>query len=416
MAGLSNEPLAKNIEEAKYLERTFSEFEESTNNQFFSDLNEMENKIVNLFEDMKKSIGIIMETLRNNYSKLLEQLNNEIEIIKKIKLEKKDEIKIGNNKEIIQLDKHLELQNIFDINKYKYTIKIISEPIIKTELENKKKGKEKKEAKNKDEDKENKDKKQEILDNENQLVLTEEDKYNIISTFYDYGFKMINKEEYDLKTEKGKLELINLANKLLSFDVDNNINEKISDEEVNKLYELIKNKSYLKKFFLMLNNHRASGRINMTERAYNIIKKIFYVCQDLLLKERDKDYEGLLIILSQTFYMIKNNEKIYLQQGIKEHNLFKKIEFWKNHLDDVIGEEINRIEKDEKERKIVFTKEIKEKKIKELVVTKLIPFSTYMLEFDHKKDTILGIIEPVMNKFNLDETSKMICLSVLENK
>ena len=227
---------------------------------------------------------------------------------------------------------------------------------------------------------------------------------------------MINKEDYDLNIEKGKLEIIEVSNNLLSFDADNNINEKITDKEVDKLYELLKNKYNLKKFFMLLNNYRASGKINMTERAYNIFKKIFIMCQDYLLKERDKDLEELVIILSQTFFMLKNGEKIYLQIAIKDHQLYKKIEFWKIHLDDIIEREINRIEKDEKDGRMVFTKEVKEKKIKELVFTKIIPFSTYMLEFDATKERILGIINPVMDKFNLDETSKMMCLSMLENK
>lgn len=409
LAGLKNVSLVNVIEEAKYLERTFSEFEETTNNQFYHDLNEMENKIVNLFEKMKKTIGIIIETLKNKYSTFLKQLENEINFIKKVHLKKVEELK-KDDKEISQSDKDLELKNIFDINKYKYNIKIISQPIIITEPEKKKKGKEKKEAK-KEEDKEAKD-----TDNDNKIFLTEEDIYNIISTLYTYEFKMINKEDYDLKIEKGKLEIIELSNNLLSFDADNNINEKITDKEVDKLYELLKNKYNLKKFFMLLNNYRASGKINMTERAYNIIKKIFIMCQDYLLKERDKDLEDLVIILSQTFFMIKNGEKIYLQIAIKSHRLYKKIEFWKNHLDYIIEREINRIEKDEKDGRVVFAKEVKEKKIKELVFTKIIPFSTYMLEFDATKERILGIINPVMDKFNLDETSKMMCLSMLENK
>ena len=410
LAGINNESLGNVIDEAKYLERTFSEFEEATNNQFFYDLNEMENKIVNLFEKMKKTIGIIIETLKNKCSIFLKQLENEINFIKKVHLEKEEELKKEDDKEISQSDKDLELKNIFDVNKFKYKIKILSQPIITTEPEKKKKGKEKKETK-KEEDKEAKD-----TDNENKIILTEEDIYNIISTLYTYEFKMINKEDYDLKIEKGKLEIIEVSNNLLSFDADNNINEKITDKEVDKLYELLKNKFNLKKFFMLLNNYRASGKINMTERAYNIIKKIFIMCQDYLLKERDKDLEELVIILSQTFFMLKNGEKIYLQIAIKDHQLYKKIEFWKIHLDDIIEREINRIEKDEKEGRIVFAKEVKEKKIKELVFTKIIPFSTYMREFDATKECILGIINPVMDKFNLDETSKMMCLSMLENK
>ena len=130
LAGLKNVSLVNVIEEAKYLERTFSEFEETTNNQFYHDLNEMENKIVNLFEKMKKTIGIIIETLKNKYSTFLKQLENEINFIKKVHLKKVEELK-KDDKEISQSDKDLELKNIFDINKYKYNIKIISQPIIR---------------------------------------------------------------------------------------------------------------------------------------------------------------------------------------------------------------------------------------------------------------------------------------------
>ena len=415
VAGLDNKSLENTIEEAKYLERTFSDFEESTNNQFFENLNEMENKTVNLFNVMKKTIETIITILQNQWSIFLKILETEMKLIKNMNLDQKDESKVEDNKEISQSDKELELKNIFDINKFKYKIKIKNQPTIKI-AENKKKGKEKKESKNKEEDKENKDKKQEIIDYNNELNLTEEDVYNIISTIYKYDFKMINKTEYDLKKEKEKLELIKISNNLFSFDADNNIKEKITDEEVNKLYVLLENKHNLKKFFILLNNYRSSGKINMTERAYKIILKIFNICQNFLLKERDKDLEGLIIILSQTFFMMKKEEKIYLQVGVKDHEIFKKYDFWKNHLNDIIEAEINRIEKDEKDGRMIYTKEVKEKKIKELVVTKVIPFSTYMLEFDAKKDTILSIINPVFDKFNLDETSKKMCLSMLENK
>ena len=129
---------------------------------------------------MKKTIGIIIETLKEE----------------ELKKEKEDD------KEITQSDKDLELKNVFDVNKFKCKTKILSQPII----------------------------------------LKEEDIYNIISTSYTYEFKMINKKDYDLNIEKGKLEIIEVSNNLLSFDADNNINERIIDNEVDKLYELLKNK------------------------------------------------------------------------------------------------------------------------------------------------------------------------------
>ena len=51
-------------------------------------------------------------------------------------------------------------------------------------------------------------------------------------------------------------------------------------------------------------------------------------------------------------YLKKNDKKIYLQEVIKEHPLFKSETFWKNHIEQIIKDELDSIEKDEKEGKI----------------------------------------------------------------
>ena len=183
---------------------------------------------------------------------------------------------------------------------------------------------------------------------------------------------------------------------------------------MNKLYGLLNNKNNLMKFLIILNNYRATGRCNMTEEVFKILEKIFNISLDYLLKEKDKNIEGLIIILSQTFYIIKNEKKIYLQEIIKNHDLFKREEFWKKHLEDIINEEIYKIEENEKSLRIVFSKELKVKKIKELIIAKIIPFSNNMLEFGASKESILKIINPIMDKYNLDENSRIMSLSLLE--
>ena len=44
--------------------------------------------------------------------------------------------------------------------------------------------------------------------------------------------------------------------------------------------------------------------------------------------------------MSQTFYILKNEKKIYLQKELKEHPLYKKEEFWENYLKEIINDEI----------------------------------------------------------------------------
>lgn len=412
-AGLTKGSLEEDLDQAKYLEASFLDFEKACRNQVIQYLKEMENKTTNVFNQMKKTIETIIDTLKKKWNEFLGIMEKEEKSIKNTELTYNNKEKSQNRTE--EKSKQMKeeiLQKIIHLDKFKYKIKLIDQPTIKIEDENNKKNKEKKEAKKKEEDKENKGK-VELYENPNELTLTEEDIFDIISTLYNYDFKMINKKEYDLNKEKEKLEIKRLTEKILPSK--NDINESITDEEVNKLYELLKIRNNLMKFYILLNNYRATGKCNIEERSFEIIKNIFFICLDYLLNNNDKDLEGLIIILSQTFYIIKDNKKIYLQEKIKTHSLFKKREFWKNHLNNMIKEEIDKIEKNQEEGIMVYTKELKQKKIKELVITKLVPFASYMKEFDNSKEYILNIINPFIEIYELDENSKMMILSILDN-
>ena len=172
----------------------------------------------------------------------------------------------------------------------------------------------------------------------------------------------------------------------------------------------------LVKFYVILNNHRATGKYSMTERAFNIIKNIFYKALDYLSKNNQKKIEELTIILSQTFYMIKDKKKIYLQEGIKDHHLFKNKEFWEHHLNEIINDELKKLEKNEKDGNIILSKQFKNNRIKEIIVTKLVPLSNYMSDFGVPKEMILSVINPIMDKYNLDENSRILSLTILNQK
>ena len=402
---INNDSIEKNIEDAKSLENSFLEFKEKTKKQFYEDLKEMESKIENLYNDMKNTIGRIIKSLKVIWSLFLETLEKELKSIQEIGIQNNENFNELKNFQESKPQKRLELKNFVDLDIFKYKIKILSEQRIIIEEDNNKKGKEKKEKKEKTEG---------TIFKENDLLLNEEDIYKIVSSLYSYNFQLIDKLEYNLDKEKVKIELIKLSEKLLSSNTDNNIKEPITEEEVNKLYELVKNEKYLKKFFTILNNYRTTGKCNLTETVFKIIKNIFNICQDYLLNKKDKSLEGLIIILSQTFYILKNEKKVYLQEELKEHPLYKKEEFWKDHLKEIINDEINKIENDEKERGLIYSKEIKEKKIRELIMAKIITFSTYMLEFGFSKEMTINLINPVIDEHKLDENSKIIILSIFE--
>ena len=415
---LINEPLENNIEQAKYLEKTFLDLEEVSNIQFFKSLKEMENKTLNTYNEMIKIVDKFIETIKDKGTEFLNILNegkNEIkQLIGNEDINNKENKE--NKKEKVSSKEKSELKNIIDLDNYKYKIKILEYPYVNVKIEDKndKKVKEKKGKNKEDNNKNNKIKKEEIL-YDKELLLTDEDIYNIISKIYSYDLKFVNKSKYKLDIENRKLQVKHLTEKLLTFDVENSTNEIITEEEVNTLYELLlNNKDNMLKFLFILNTYRSTGKCEMKEREFKIIEKIFNICQDYMIKSGNSELDELILILSQTFYIMKKEEKIYLQQIIRNHDLFKKEEFWKNHLKNIINEDITKIEKEEKEGKIEYSKEIKERKIKQLIMAKIIPFTNNMIEFGASKEMILNIINPIMDKYNLDENSRIMSLSLLE--
>ena len=450
---LENEPLITKIEQAKFLEKTFLDFEEGSKNLLFDNIKEMDEKVVKVFNDMKNTVENIISILKTNSMGFLDVLQNEINLISKMGNKGNE-----NSNKNQESEKKVDLKYNEKLDIFKYRIKIIKDSIIKVEKptlindkdnNNENKNQEKNDKKNKNKQKKNKDNKEiknkenkenkekrnkenkekvnkEIedkskiksisKDNEEKLTLTDEDIYNIVSTLYNYNFKMVDKSEYNLEQEKEKLLVNKLSEKLFSYNLKNNIKETITDEEVNNLYELLKNNDNLKKFFILLNNFRTTGKFEMTESVFNIVKKIFYIALDYILLKPNNELDGLIIVLSQTFYIEKDDKKIYIQEVIKDHALFQKEEFWKDHLKTIIDKGIKKIEKDEKNEGIIYPKEVKTRKIQEIITTKIIPISSYMSEFGASKEFILKVINPIIDKYNLDETTKTLCLSLIQDK
>jgi len=473
LIGLNNEPLQDNVEKAIFLEKTFLDFEEDNKKQLLNDLHEMEIKTTQIFNEMKNIVKDIVNVLKKNSDPYYDELKKEIDLIGKKPISNVVIIDNKNNKDIDANKKEtkINLKENNDLDMFKYQIKIINNPIIhvtknlkkdennknvnenidlkekneninnnvikeKNENENKIKDikideeieeKEKKiKDKNKEDNniKENRIKEKENLDNkeeevnngkDKELTLNEEDIYNIISILYSYDFKMLDNSKYNLDKEKIKVEIFILSQKLLSFDAENNIKEIITDNEVNSLYELMSDKENIFKFFVMLNNYRATGRYETTERAFNIIINIFIKTENILLSQRDMKLEGLLIILSQTFYKMNNGEKIYLQKAIKDHAIFKKDSFWDNYLNDSIELEINKMKEDEQSITVKLSEEQKKKKVNDIILSIILPISTYMKEFEIKKDIILNIINNIFDKYEVDNEERNMILSLLEN-
>ena len=474
---VDEEPLKATIAQAKYLEKTVlfvkddyeKELVENSNlfdPEFDEVFNELKNNVKNLFlllkannisylDVLEKEINLISKNyneIKDNKENKEDKEDNEIKEIKENKENKEDkedneikdnnettedkkddvkkedkdykECKENNEKEeiknIIQETKEETLkekkEKISTINKYK--IEILTNPTIKVKMvedntieDNKNEININHKEKNLKEKEKNKNK-----DYDDILTLNEEDIYKIVSTIYSYDLKLIDTTLYNLDKENKKLSVKSLSEKLFSFDKENNIDEKIKEKELDELFGLLNNEDNLLKFFMTLNNFRATGQYSLTKNVFDIIVKIFNIALDYMLIKPIPKLDELIVILSQTFFIKKDETKYYIQKSIKNHALFKKQQFWEKQLNNSIEKEFERLENDEKVRNIFLTKELKKKKKREMLTAKIIPFTSYIKEFGADEQMILNIVNPIMDKYNLDERTRDICLLYLKDK
>ena len=251
------------------------------------------------------------------------------------------------------------------------------------------------------------------------IVITAGDIYNIVSKLYEYKFDTINKDGFDLDLEKKKIETIDKANKILGYNFDLHIfikTEKMSENELNEYIDFIFTKEiYLLKFLECLNNYRSTGRYEISNDLFEILKRIFDKAADYLIDHNtNKDLYNLLIILSQTFYIQKNGEKYFLQKELKKKEFFRSVKFWTDHLQEIIDEELANFENDIKKNKLIISDQKRQKKIEELLFTKIISLIASLNGFELEKEKVDEIILPVIKKYNLSDEVKESILSLIE--
>jgi len=121
------------------------------------------------------------------------------------------------------------------------------------------------------------------------------------------------------KSLKNESEEQITANKETSQPNENTIQAFFYSENPNYFQNaevLIKKLSYL----------RSKGHFQISDNTYYQILSLFFI----ILNQESKDYYILknILILSQTFYKIKDNKKIYLQEGLRGIKVFSNPEAW----------------------------------------------------------------------------------------
>ena len=238
------------------------------------------------------------------------------------------------------------------------------------------------------------------------LILLEEDVFNIVKFFYSFTF--VDKTEYDLIIGEKKIEVINLTNKLLQPGlIKTKFKEykdllPINDEEIKLLRDYIgKNREYRDEFLKVINNYRTFGKLELPEREYDLIGNYFIQIIDCIFEEKsEKDFKMIksTILMSQTFFVIKNNEKLYLIEKIKGHKLFLEIEYFTKYMKFCIEEMYLN---NDKSKVVKFTKNKEE-----MLFSSIITFFNYMKELKVPINHIKQIIDNISKEYEMSEDLK----------
>ena len=246
--------------------------------------------------------------------------------------------------------------------------------------------------------------------------LNRSDMIEIVKKFYD-NFKMVNKDKFDISIEEKKVETKILSDKMLLMKKfqkkKGSIEEKITEEEKQRLFLMLQDKENRMIFLRRLNKIRTYGNFEYPKKVIDDIINIFLIILDNIYDEKDIFSFQLSLILSQTFYFIEKDEKKYIFKFTKFHKIYKCEEMWRNSLDYFINQEIGKF------NKISMNLNMKQfkKKIDELIFAQLIANTNNMLEFDLDISTIEKINSDILNKYEINEDSKKIILmNIIENK
>jgi len=447
----------KKLIEFCYDSRTWGIDIESNYKLSFNDLLEEENKLIEKFNSLgnfgktfldctKQKLKQIQEysySLFTKYDNLSKDINNIFNnslllpmnklIEEKHKLIEDEKLDDEFNKNISSI--LADQENNIDENKTKfvlnkYNIRVLTNRNIKVHptKEDKKEISLKQNKKEKSNDKiTNNNSKDTIM-----ISLTDKEIFFIVQNLYS-EYKLINKSKYDLDLEEKKLELGDIFLRLFNSSSENNdgeIEEKddddffliekykeITKEEFDALCEKMSEDNYRKALLIIINNFRAKGKMVMSDKAFNYFIKIFSIISKYLVysdKEKEENNKlvkdplcaRLVIILSQTFYTIKNKEKVYLCEEIRKEKIFHTPEFWQELIRDMVTNETKivmenqkKVNQIENENKIIQIKD-------NIYFSQIIPVVGNMKDFGVGIEEIKNTIELIKNEFNIPEETK----------
>ena len=229
------------------------------------------------------------------------------------------------------------------------------------------------------------------------------------------NFELLDSNNYDIIAEEEKLRCKYLTLKILAFAPISKLYSdripSITDEEVNEMEKMIDKKDNRFIFIQKLSQFRTRGIFEVPEREFNILSKLFNKIVKII--ESDMDYESAIniIILSQTYFIVRDGKKEYLQKEIMNNDLFKTKKFWEMYANYSITKAI---------ANCVIAEDAEDKDIEEsysnIVFAQLLPMTDNMIDFGLDINIVEGIILPFINKYKISQELAVTITAVIDAK
>ncbi len=238
------------------------------------------------------------------------------------------------------------------------------------------------------------------------------------------NFDLLENNNYDIAIEEEKLRCKYLTLKILSFAPNSKIYSNkipnITDEEVDEVNEMLKKKQNRIIFMQKLSQFRTRGIFEIPEREYNILSRLFNTIAKTIESDKDYDCAINIIILSQTYYLLKNNNKEYLQNAIMNNEFFKTKQFWETFVNYSIEKElaqnkeakngINENSKDSRESEDNYSN------IGNIVFSQLLPLTDNMVDFGLDLNIVEEIVVPLIKQYKISPELAETVLSMIKMK
>ena len=400
---ITKDQFNSSIAETKKAETLYSssfKSEEEFEKPFNNISQKIKQKLSNYSFDLTKELkNIILETtliIKNNFSEPLNQISFMLE---KISDKKCDE----NFLKIINYSLNI---NIFVSKKtpQMYKLKLLNEP---KKINNKK--------------------------NANYHIITIDDGSDKLTYIEDFptlytinslyeNYDLIDKEyEFDFNLELSKLETIELSEKLLSY-VDKDPNQitdtgniKLFKEDIKKLNKLLDDHKNRIIFLQDLTTFRAKGFHGIPKDIFDMLSELFILMCNTIARDKDYTTAKNIIILSQTYYYLKDGVKHYLQEMIQDNDIFKNYKFWEGYTLYCLEKEMIKSIKNEKKNGTLIKKTKKQSDdiYATVAFSQLISVADNMISFNFETKKIKEIVKPLIKHYNIKEESIQIIDQIL---